>query len=77
MDEARSKHENAHHHRWNWQNWDRLFLVRAKDGIEGFVDEPGLRFWLFDDNTRTRLQTNKEEEEKEEEEKLALFMKKS
>ncbi len=58
MDDARSKHENAHHHRWNLECWDTLPVVRAEDGIEEFVDELGLRFVLFDDTTQIRPKTN-------------------
>ncbi len=37
MDKARSKHGNAHHHRWNWQCWHRLPVVSAEVGIVEFV----------------------------------------
>ncbi len=55
MDEATSKYRNAHLHRWNWQCWDRLPVVSAEDAINEFVEEPNLRFGLFDDNTEIRL----------------------
>ncbi len=38
----------------NWLYWGRLSVM--EDGIEEFVDELGLRFGLFDDNTQIRLQ---------------------
>ncbi len=38
----------------HWVYWGRLSVV--EDGIEKFVDELGLRFGLFDDNTQIRIQ---------------------
>ncbi len=56
MDKARSKHGSAHHHRWNWQCWNRLPGVSVADGIVEFVEKLCLRFEHFDDSTQFRLQ---------------------
>ncbi len=55
MDKARSKHGSAHHHRFNWQCWNRLPSVSAEDSTVEFVEELCVRLGLFDDNTQIRL----------------------
>ncbi len=33
MDRARGKHRNANFHRWEWQRWGGLPVVRVEDGV--------------------------------------------
>ncbi len=58
MDEARSKHWNAHDPQWNWQYWDGLLVGRAENVIVELTEKFDLHIRLFDDNAQACLQSN-------------------